>query len=118
MPLWTAPRRPHCQTMDILSLTTTVGSPEDAQRLARQLVEGRLAACVQVDAGVQSHYRWEGRLCADPEVRLTVKTLPALRERLLAFLAEHHPYDVPQLLWQVMQASPAYADWVRGEVDA
>ena len=104
--------------MDILSLTTTVRTPEDAQRLAKSLVEHRLAACVQVEPGLRSHYRWEGRTCDDAEVRLTVKTLPAARERLLAFLAEHHPYDVPQLLWQVMQASPAYAEWVRGEVDA
>ena len=104
--------------MDILSLTTTVATREDARRLARALVEQRLAACVQLDEGVQSHYRWEGALCADPEVRLTVKTLPSLLPRLQAFFAEEHPYDVPQLLWQTMAASPAYADWVRGEVAA
>lgn len=102
--------------MDILSLTTTVATREDAQRLARALVEQRLAACVQLDEGVQSHYRWEGALCADPEVRLTVKSLPSLLPRLQAFFAEGHPYDVPQLLWQTMAASPAYAEWVRGEV--
>ncbi|TFZ03698.1 divalent-cation tolerance protein CutA [Ramlibacter humi] len=102
--------------MDILSLTTTVGNLEDANRLARALLAERLAACVQVEQGLLSHYRWEGRSCEDPEVRLTVKTLPRLRAALEAFLAGHHPYDVPQLLWHVDEASPAYADWVRGEV--
>jgi periplasmic divalent cation tolerance protein len=102
--------------MDILSFSTTVDSMEVAQALARGLVERRLAACVQVDAGVQSHYRWEGRLCAEAEVRLTVKSLPALLPQLQAFLAEHHPYAVPQMLWQTMTAGPAYAQWLQGEL--
>lgn len=101
--------------MDILSLTTTVGSVDDANRLARALVEQRLAACVQVDEGVRSHYRWEGAACDDPEVRLTVKSLPSLLPRLQAFLAGQHPYKLPQVLWHTMSASPAYGEWVRSE---
>ncbi len=100
--------------MDILSVTTTVGSMEDAQRLAAALVERRLAACVQLDP-IESHYRWEGRQCADPEVRLTLKTVPQRLDALQAFLAEHHPYDVPQLLWHTVAATEAYAGWVRAE---
>lgn len=103
--------------MEILSLTTTVASREDAQRLARALIDRRLAACVQLDTGVQSHYRWKGETCADTEVRLTIKSLPAKLASLQDFMAEQHPYEVPQLLWQTMGASPAYAEWVRGEVD-
>lgn len=100
----------------ILSLTTTVARLDEANRLAQALLEQRLAACVQVEAGLHSHYRWQGQSCSEPEVRLTVKTLPARLPALQAFFAEHHPYELPQLLWQVMQASPAYADWVRQEV--
>lgn len=103
--------------MQILSLTTTVASRDDAERLARDLVRRRLAACVQLDAAVQSHYRWKGQPCADAEVRLTIKSLAHLLPRLQAFIDEHHPYDLPQLLWQAMDASPAYAEWVRGELD-
>lgn len=102
----------------ILSLTTTVGTPADARRLAQALVERRLAACVQVEQGLQSHYRWDGQPCSEPEVRLTVKTLPSKLADVQAFLADHHPYQLPQLLWQVLDASPAYAAWVRSEVDA
>ncbi|TFZ06423.1 divalent-cation tolerance protein CutA [Ramlibacter henchirensis] len=104
--------------MYILSLTTTVANRNDAERLARALLEQRLAACVQLDEGVQSHYRWQGALCAETEVRLTIKTLPALVTRLQAFMGEQHPYEVPQLLWHIMAASEGYADWVRGEVEA
>ena len=102
--------------MEILSLTTTVGNAEDANQLARALVEARLAACVQVEEGLRSHYRWEGRVCDEPEVRLTAKTLVRLRPALEAFLAEHHPYEVPQLLWHPDDASAAYAEWVRQQV--
>jgi periplasmic divalent cation tolerance protein len=103
--------------MEILSLTTTVASREDAERLARALLDGRLAACVQLDDGVQSHYRWKGEHCADAEVRLTIKSLPAKLAAIQDFMAEQHPYEVPQLLWQTMRANLAYAEWVRQEVD-
>jgi periplasmic divalent cation tolerance protein len=103
--------------MEILSLTTTVASREDAERLARALLDRRLAACVQLDADVQSHYRWKGESCTDAEVRLTIKSLPGKLAALQDFMAEQHPYELPQLLWQTMGASPAYAEWVRGEVE-
>jgi periplasmic divalent cation tolerance protein len=96
----------------ILSVTTTVASAEDARQLAEALVEHRLAACVQVESGLVSHYRWEGTDCAEPEWRLTIKTLPDCLVALEAFLAQHHPYDLPQLLSQPMTASPRYADWI------
>ena len=107
-----------CKDHDILTVTTTVGAMEDAQRLARAIVEQRLAACVQVEAVGASFYRWKGQLCDDPEVRLSIKTLPRLRGELERFFAQAHPYDLPQFLCATQQASAAYADWVRGEVNA
>ncbi|TFZ01114.1 divalent-cation tolerance protein CutA [Ramlibacter rhizophilus] len=100
----------------VLSITTTVDSAEAARQLAQELIRRRLAACVQVDEGVSSHYRWEGRDCLDAEWRLTVKTLPSCRAAVEAFFAAEHPYQLPQLLWLEMQASPAYAAWVRAQV--
>ena len=102
--------------MEILSLTTTVSSRQDAERLAGALLDRRLAACVQLDEGLQSHYRWKGQPCIDAEVRLTIKSLPGKLAALQDFMAEQHPYEVPQLLWQTVGASPAYAEWVRQEV--
>ena len=101
----------------VLSLSTTVGSEEDARRLARALLDAHLAACVQLDR-LESHYRWHGELQADPEVRLTVKSIPERLAALQVFLAEQHPYELPQVLWQILEASPAYAQWVRAEVGA
>lgn len=100
----------------IASLTTTVPSEAEAQGLARGLVEARLAACVQVETGVSSYYRWQGAVQSDAEVRLTVKTLPEARQAVEAFLGRYHPYQLPQLLWQQLEASDDYAAWVAAEV--
>ena len=97
---------------EILAVTTTVASRADAERLARVLLERRLAACVQVEEGLASFYRWQGQACEDAEVRLTIKTLPAREAALQAFFAEAHPYELPQFLAQTLRASAAYHGWV------
>jgi periplasmic divalent cation tolerance protein len=105
-----------CKEFDVLTVVTTVGSREDAQKLAAEILERRLAACVQIDPGVISHYRWQGELREEPEVRLTMKTLPACELPLQALFETRHPYDVPQFLAALERASRAYAQWVRTEV--
>jgi periplasmic divalent cation tolerance protein len=104
------------EEQDILTVTTTVGSVGAAQRLAREIIARRLAACVQLDETAQSVYRWQGRLCEEPEVRLTLKTLPECVDALQGLFREQHPYDVPQFVAWPVRASAAYAAWVRGEV--
>ena len=101
---------------DISTVTTTVGSREDARRLARAIVQARLAACVQVEEGLSSFYRWQGQECEEAEVRLTIKTLPGCVEALQALFAREHPYELPQFTQARMEASEAYFEWVRGEV--
>jgi periplasmic divalent cation tolerance protein len=105
-----------CKEFDVLTVVTTVGSLPDAQKLAREIVERRLAACVQIDAGVTSHFRWKGESCEETEVRLTIKTLPACEAPLQALFATEHPYELPQFLAVVERASAAYAAWVHSEV--
>ena len=107
---------PPAAATQVLSLATTVGGEDDARRLASALLEQRLAACVQIDR-LESHYRWQGALCAEAEWRLTIKSTPDKLVALQAFLASEHPYDLPQVVWQVLEATPAYAAWVRGEVE-
>jgi periplasmic divalent cation tolerance protein len=80
--------------------TTTVDSPEAAQRLAQAAVQARLAACVQVEA-ITSHYVWQGQQAVDA---------------LAQWLHAAHPYDVPQWLVRTEQAAPAYAEWVAQQV--
>jgi periplasmic divalent cation tolerance protein len=92
---------------------STVGSAEDAERVARALVERRLAACVNVVPGVASVYRWKGEVCRDQEWLLVVKTrgekLQALREALVAL----HPYELPELVALPIEAGHApYLAWL------
>ena len=101
--------------LEILSVTTTVGSRADATALAREILAQRLAACVQIDEGVTSLYRWQGELREESEVRLVIKSLPGCAAALQALFAKHHPYEVPQFLAEPMHASPAYASWARAE---
>ena len=105
-----------CKELDILSVTTTVSSLEAAKTLARRILERKLAACVQLDQGVISLYRWKGELCEEAEVRLVIKSLPGCEVALQELLARHHPYELAQFLVQPMSASQAYAQWVRDEV--
>lgn len=106
----------NCLGRDILTITTTVGSLDDARKLARAIVQRRLAACVQVEQGLGSFYRWQGRECEDAEVRVTIKTLPGCEAALQALFGEAHPYELPQFLAVRMQASEAYYAWAREEV--
>lgn len=92
---------------------STVAKAEDAERIARALVERRLAACVNVLPGVASFYRWKGEVCRDDELLLVIKTraerLAALREALVAL----HPYELPELVaLPVESGHPPYLAWL------
>jgi periplasmic divalent cation tolerance protein len=105
------------QAEPLWCVTTTVAQAADASALASQVLNLRLAACVQVEA-LQSHYRWQGQTLAEPEWRLTLKTTAAAGPALLAWLKAHHPYELPQLCWSTWQASADYAQWVHDNVNS
>ena len=107
-----------CKDVDIVTVTTTVGSVADGQALARAILERRLAACVQLEEGLTSFYRWEGKQCEDAEVRLTIKTVAARVEALQGLFKEKHPYEVPQFVVWKGEGSPEYVAWVRAEVES
>jgi periplasmic divalent cation tolerance protein len=102
---------------DALVVLVTAPSADEAARLARALVEARLAACGNVLPGLRSIYRWEGRVQDEGEALLLLKTtrdrFEALRDELLRL----HPYDVPEVLALPVEAgSPAYLAWLAGAV--
>lgn len=100
-----------------LVVLSTVARAEDAERIARALVERRLAACVNVVPGLVSVYRWKGNVERDDERLLVIKTR---RERLAPLreaIAELHPYELPELLALPVEAgSPAYLEWLDASV--
>ncbi len=93
---------------------TTAANPEEARRVARTLVEERLAGCVTLIPAAESIYRWEGRMETAAETLLLLKTgldqLPALEARL----HELHSYQTPEfLVLTVESGSHAYLEWLR-----
>lgn len=77
---------------------STVATREDAERIARALVERRLAACVNVVPGLLSVYRWKGEVAADAECLLVIKTARERVEELKSALVSMHPYELPELV--------------------
>jgi len=73
----------------------TVGSLEEAQKIGKELIESRLAACVNLFPGMKSIYRWEGKICEDQEVVLIAKTVKDRVEDLIAKVKELHSYSCP-----------------------
>jgi periplasmic divalent cation tolerance protein len=92
---------------------STVGNAEDADRIARALVERRLAACVNVVPGLVSIYRWKGAVERDEERLLVIKTRRERLDALRAAIVSLHPYEVPEILALPVEAgSPAYLAWL------
>jgi periplasmic divalent cation tolerance protein len=101
---------------EIVTVLTTVDSAEEAERLARGLVEERLAACVQVGGPVTSYYRWEGRVQAEREWQLLCKTRADRYPALEAHLRREHPYDVPEIIaTPLVGGNEEYLRWVARE---
>ncbi len=91
----------------------TAPETEQAARMARVLVEERLAACVNVVPAVRSIYRWENEVQDDGEVLLVIKTGADRSQALAARVEEIHPYDVPEVLVLPVQGgSRPYLEWV------
>ncbi|MGN6133727.1 MAG: divalent-cation tolerance protein CutA [Aureliella sp.] len=104
---------------DLIEVTTTCACQETARQLARQLVDQRLVACVQINGPIESVYRWEGQVRFEQEWVCRAKSLAPLAPRIIEFIAAQHAYEVPEILVQpVADCSPSYASWVRAEVAA
>ncbi len=97
---------------------STAPDEAEAARLARVLVEERLAACVSRAPGLKSVYRWEGAVEDADEILLIIKTHARRAPDLTRRLRELHPYEVPEILVVPVAAGLAsYLDWIRRETD-
>jgi len=96
---------------------SAVGAPPDAERIARALVEERLAACVNVVPGVVSIYRWKGNVEQEPELMLVIKTIGEKVEALKARLLELHPYELAEVVViPIVGGHGAYLEWIAQQV--
>ena len=97
---------------------STCGSAEEAERIARQLLEARLAACVNVIMQVRSFYWWQGKVENSGEYLLVIKTSRELFEKLRTVLEAAHSYELPEVLaLPILDGSPNYLLWLEGELE-
>jgi len=95
-------------------ITVFVTCPQDrAPELATQLVQLRLAACVNIIGGLRSIYTWEGKVCDDAEALMVIKTRGVLFEALRDKVVQLHPYDVPEVIaLPIIDGHAPYLRWL------
>ena len=103
---------------EIVVVLTTVADNAAVEPLARQLVEERLAACVNVLPAMLSFYRWKGTVEREAERQLVIKTSRDRVAALEARLRELHAYELPEFVVLSVQGSADYAAWVSEQVNS
>jgi periplasmic divalent cation tolerance protein len=104
---------------DYIQIITTTDKQEDAERIARALVDERLAACVQIVGPMASVYRWQGQIETAREWQCWIKSRRALYDEIETAIRRLHPYEVPEILaMPVLAGGVDYLRWLDGEVKA
>ncbi len=89
---------------------------DKARALATEIVENRLAACVNIVDTVRSIYRWKGKITSDDEALLVIKTATKKVENLIKYVKENHSYDIPEVVsLNIAEGNPDYLDWLDEE---
>lgn len=95
-------------------LSTACSDQQEADRIARALVESELAACVNIIPGARSIYRWKGKVEATDEVLLLIKTEERLAGEVEKTITALHSYELPEILaLKVTGGSERYLDWLQ-----
>jgi periplasmic divalent cation tolerance protein len=98
---------------------TSLPDQEAARALARSLVTGRLAACVNIGAPVESMYHWRGQIETAREVPVTIKTRRALYAQVEAAVVASHPYELPEVVAvPITHGLARYLGWIDDETGA
>lgn len=104
--------------MRATAVVTTVGTEEQANLIARELIARRQAACVNIVPGVRSIYRWQGKIANDTEYLLIAKTRESEFEAVAATIRELHNYELPEILsWDVGRGDPDFLAWILASTD-
>ena len=102
---------------DKIVVLSTCASAAEAERLARRLIDERLAACVNVISPVRSFYRWKGAVEDSAEWLLIIKSSRELFASLSAALESAHSYELPEIIaLPVIEGSQNYLSWIEREL--
>ena len=102
--------------MEAIVILTNLPDQASAERLARTLVETKIAACVNILAPCVSIYRWQGAIETAQEVPVLIKTLRAHYHKLEQVVREYHPYALPEIIaLPIVAGLPEYMAWIATE---
>ena len=103
--------------MSVVSVYAVFANAEEAERIGRQMIEERHAACVNILGACHSIYRWQGEVQSADEVAAIFKTSDTQADALMTRIASLHSYDVPAIaVWPIDKLLGSYAEWVEGNV--
>lgn len=99
-----------------IQISTTTETKEQAQKIAKYLVEQKLAACVQITGPIESTYRWKGKVETASEYLCLIKTRTTLFKKVEAAIKKLHPYETPEIIaTPVIKGSKEYLNWLDEE---
>jgi periplasmic divalent cation tolerance protein len=102
---------------DKVVVLTTAGNEAEARKIANELVERRLAACVNIVPRIQSVYRWEGKVETSEEYLLLIKTTKTRGAGVQTAIREIHSYEMPEcIVISVEGGSAEYLKWIEDSV--
>ncbi len=102
---------------EFLQISTTTGTRDVAERIAVEMVDHRLAACVQISGPIKSIYRWQGKVESSEEWLCTAKTSREQLDAIRELIARLHPYELPELIaTPITDGSPAYLQWLEEQL--
>ena len=101
--------------MEVLVIITTESSKTNASRLAKLLVQNKLAACVSIKE-IFSVYPWDGDIEETKEFEITIKSKPEFKNNLIDFLHKFSTYDVPQIIYKKYHSDMKYYEWLDGTI--
>lgn len=101
---------------ELVLVYITAPDPKTARRIARTVVEGRLAACANITGAIESIYWWKGSIDSAREVAIILKTRRVLLARLVSRVQELHPYETPCIVaYSLCGGHADFLRWLRGE---
>lgn len=102
-----------CSIVSAIVVVTTVGTEEEANLIAEELVERRHSCCVNILPIHRSIYRWQGKICDDSEYMLLIKTLESEYSAVEDAIQELHSYDLPEILaFGIQRGEAGFLTWI------
>ncbi|MFH1379270.1 MAG: divalent-cation tolerance protein CutA [bacterium] len=96
---------------------TTTSSETEAKKIARTLLEEKIAACAQIVPHISSVYWWKGNIDESSEVLIIIKTIQDNIQALIARIKQLHSYDVPEIVAvDIAEGNPSYLSWIKNSV--